>query len=753
MIKTIQPFIDLNWYTVPLKGQLKRLQDGKKTIPIYPENWKEYYTNNFNKNPSALGGVITGELSKIVAIDCDNEATYQMFKALDPDYKFHFMSKGKISAEGIESKCGTIIYSHIPELNDSYALRNNFIALDFLSSERFAYLPTQANETKHDFEFCELKEPPLAVIALIKSLQPVKVEAITTANKTWRNHLAPQIKHFIATKKVTPELFRILTPKDFRDTPEYLAKTWLHPDSVPDGRGSEYLVKVSAILGADESIDVDTYTQAMRTLNDMFSKPMPTTRLNSTIIEPMAEGNATINGAPIWQYNEQWEEDKVSILTKRNTVIEGFYDPDRLKYYAVNVSEEDVKVFDRDSEYFSYLDTVAIEPPSKKEFKIRLPLVNAISKPSEPFGFFSNNEGQSVFNTFAPTLALSIFREPSIYKDKYSRPNTILAFLQTLIPDNYMRNYLLRFLKRKLTTFEYSPTIIYLLGVSGAGKDTFVSIVKSLIGMNAVAQPSTKEFLEVYNGWMLDKYFVQLDEYGNQLVKFDDREIALGKIKAYTGKPEVQIRKMRNDGYTHIHHITFCMTANKNPLFFDDDDRRIALFNTPNKLADADWVIRTGGISVVINKIEHEINDFAYYLATEVDMLSKDEYVCPPDTEDKRILIASKYNASNKIAYLLKACLFVEFEKLAIEFDCLQVLEWAPEGRIYEEDLMDLYMEMTDSNGTKRGLSSAMKDFDKIPTTYKGAKAYYYNMPRLKGFKRSVVQSIKEEVKSDVRFE
>lgn len=746
MIQTIKPFIELDWHTVPLQGELKRLLNGKKTIPMYPENWKEVFTKTRNEKATALGGVITGKVSGIVAIDCDNSATYEMFKVLDPEYKFHFVSKGKLDLLGNEKDCGTIVYKYSEELAESFAINNKFIAIDFLSNDRFAYLPTAANETKHPFELCELKEAPQTVIALLKTIQPIRIERTELKNKTWRNHLNPQIKHFIASKKVTPELFRILTPKDFRDTPEYIKKSWLHPDEVPDGRGSEYLMKISAILGADESIDVDMYSQAMYAINDQFAEPMARIRLNSTIIEPMAEGSSRINGEPIWRFNEAWEDDKVSILTKRNTLIEGFYDPERLQYYAVNVAEEEVKVFPRDSDYFSFLDAIAIEPPSKREFKTKLPLINAISYPGEAFGFFVDKSGNSAFNTFVPTIALSIFREPNIYRDKYSRPNTTLQFLQTLIPDNMMRNYLLRFLKRKFTTFEYSPTILYFLGVSGAGKDTFVAVIASILGDRNIARPSTKEFLELHNGWMLDKYFVQLDEYGNQLNRFDDREEALGKIKAYTGKPEVQIRQMRNDGWAYKHYITFCMTANKNPLFLDDDDRRVALFNTPNKLANADWVQLAGGASVVYNKVMEEVNDFAFYLATEVDMLTMDEYMSPPETEDKRVLIASKFNASQKLAYLLKANLFDEIEKLVREFDCDQVLNHTAEGRIYEEDLMDLYIEMTDGQGTKRGLTSAMKEFDKIPTTLNGLKAYYYNIPKLKQFRLSSFPPIEGEL-------
>ena len=114
----------------------------------------------------------------------------------------------------------------------------------------------------------------------------------------------------------------------------------------------------------------------------------------------------------------------------------------------------------------------------------------------------------------------------------------------------------------------------------------------------------------MFNAWMLDNYFVQLDEYGNQLATVREREEALGKIKSYTGKQQVQIRQMRTDSFTYKHNVTFIMTANKNPLMLEEGDRRIAFFETPNVLAEADWVLESGGVAEVYLRIQKELKDF-----------------------------------------------------------------------------------------------------------------------------------------------
>lgn len=749
-MKTIKKFIDLGWHTVPMQGELKRLSNGKKNTPKFPENWKARYTKERNEKEAELGGVITGECSGIIAIDCDNTNTYNLFKALDPDYKFHFVSIGKKDGLEQDQEAGTIIYKYDPVLSDSFILHNKSLSLDFLSNNGMTYLPSDKNKTKEDIsDGVELKEAPPAVIALLLSLKPIKVkqDEETLKNRTWRNHLQPQVNKFVKSKKFLPDLFRILTPKDYRDLPEYIENLTLHPDQIPDGSGSDYLVKISAILGADESIDVELYIEAMELINNLFSKPMPRVRLNTTIIEPMCEEKSTDdNGKPIWQYNENWDENKLTLITKRNAMIELFFDMTRNEYYIADVANENVKHFSSDNELQSFIEAICVEIPTKKEVKARLPLVDAVSSPAYSFGFFTNKKSQEIaFNTFIPTIPLSIFKNPEVYSKQYTRPIVTIKFLETLIPDNYMRNYLLKFLRRKFDKFEYSPAVLYFIGASGAGKDTIVNIIERLIGFSSIARPKAKDFLELYNKWILDKYFIQLDEYGDQLTRFDDKDIAKGLIKGISGKPQIEIREMRTDTYQYLHNITIIMTANKNPLYLDHDDRRVALFNCPNVLKDQSWVHEMGGITTVIEKIEAETNDFAYYLSVELDNLSKDDYMSPPETEDKKILIASKFNAAQKISYFLSCGMFKELEELAAEHDRPNLFANCAEGRIYEEELFDLYYDMTEGKGTKRGLSSNMKEFDKIPTTSQGRKCYYYNIPNLRGFHRTMFDAIEPE--------
>jgi hypothetical protein len=750
-MKTIQPFIDLGFYTVPLKGRLERLIDGKpgeKSTPQYPGNWKSKYQAEFNEEAAKLGGVITGAISNIIAIDCDSAVTYELFKAHDPENKFHFISKGKPKGGG------TIIYKY-PHLTDgsaplsSFSIQDELLNLDFYSDNGFVYLPSDENTTKEQWseeeltQLPKLHDLPPVVNVLLHTLYK---QYLLTKNSSGKelpstdrplqkaNYLAPQIELMLSKGEFMPSVFRIITPKDLRSIEQYVRHGYLHPKNVPDGRGSEYLSKVSAILGADSSISAELYIKAIKFINDLWDEPIKHDRLIQTITDPMVEGKASVNGTVIWQYDEHWKTRGLTFTTKFGESAEVFFDDVRAIYYLINHTSGLVKSYQKDCDVYSYMDTVGVAVPLRKEFKPLLPLVRTKMDPSIPFGFYSKDEYTREFNMFQQTPALRILNDPTPYAGLYKRPENMLNFFSSLVPDSIMRHFLLRFLKCKLTTFNYSPVVLYFLGTHGSGKDTFVTILGNILGHQYIGKPATKEFLEQFNGWIIDTYFTQLDEYGNQLSRISDKQEALGKIKAYSGKRNIQIRQMRTDGFSYDHNTTFIMTANSQPLLIEDGDRRLAFFDTPNVLKDEAWVVQAGGITTVQSLLLDEIKDFCYYLATEVDDINPDDYVAPPVTQHKHTVIASKLPAAQRIAYCFKNHLLDMLYETCKEWETFKIFSTAAEGRVYEEDLFDLYMLITEEKGVRRGLSAAMKDsgYDKIPTTKEGEKAYYFQINELK---------------------
>ncbi len=731
----IDLFIKAGWYTVPLEGKLERLESGKKTLPIFEEAWRKTYTEKFNEKRVPLAGVITGARSGIVAIDCDNSVTYSMFKAMDPEYSFHFVSKGK--PEG----GGTIIYAYSPEIG-GFKLATDTIKLDFYSDEGFVYLPLENNFTKESWsgtkELPALKEMPESVRAILQTFKTKAPQALVkkenNAKHTISNRLAPMLTMFVKAKKYDPILFKVITPYSFRDLPSYITKGHLHPNDVPMGRGSEYLSKISAILGADISVDVELYTNTMMLINSLWDNPMEKGKLTATVINPMIEERANVDGQVIWQYDPHWEQMGFIATSLNGDYLESFYDDVKGIYYLINYNIPYIKTYSDKRPIITTLKALLGRPITEGQYDSTKQLIRTHLNPSLEFGHI---EGTDLFNLFVQTPELNILNNPLPYKPQYNRPSTIIKYFETLIPDDRMRAYTLSFLKTKLTTFSYSPVILYMIGKPGSGKDTMVNILRQILGQEYVAKPDTKIFLEQYNGWMLDKYIVQLDEYGNKLTKNSEKQEVLGKLKAYTGSPDMQIRAMRNDGFNYMHSITFIMTANSNPLPVELDDRRVAFIKTPNKLERQDWVIDMGGITHVQKCIKEEIKDFCYYMATEIDVLRMDDYMIAPMSDDKERLILDNMPAAEQIVYYLQNSKYKDLLDLADENGIAGFTEGWDNNRLMDEKIEQLYDAMTEGNGSHKAIIRMLKyaGFSRQHTTKNGRNSFFYFVHDLHKFK------------------
>ena len=736
-MQNIQPFIDRGWYTVPLSGSIIRNPDGSKTIPIFEKGWKEIYTNNINKEATQIGGVLTGSTSRIIALDCDNEQSFRIFRALDPDNDAVFMSRGKTDETGRELVCGTIIYEYIDELAESFSTRDNNMALDFMSDGRMVYLPTASNTTKCAIDPGFTVKPPsrdtVALLHCLRQSKPPTSLPVATSSRH-RMNLNAKVQKFVDSGEVDSALFSIITPKDFREGQAWLDDGYMHPKNVPSGRGSEYLMKVSAILGADESIDSDLYVRAMEEINGLFDAPMARTRLKKTVIEPMSLGQATgDDGTPIWQFNKNWSQLTLILMTKRNRTWHAFYDPARTAYYATDIEGQGCQGFDSQQQFITHLNSsTSGEHWKKKDLETSIPNVLIKQQPHLDFGFY----GDDYFNTFVNTPGYSVFKEPKTHQKYYKHPTVILKFLESLVPDTEMREYLLRFLRRKLETMDYSPVILYFLGVPGSGKDTFVGILQRLMGEAATFNCPAQTFLENQNGWLLDKIFVQLDEYGDSLASFSDKKAAMGKLKTYTGSPSISIRKMRENAMTYEHNTTFIMTSNTNPLMLEENDRRIALFDTPNNLAEQSWVNDLGGTDAVIKAIDVEILDFAYYLATSVESLESSAYQKPPESEARAELISKSMPPQRRVAHWLKNKDWPKLRQVFDEVDLMADAEkWLRQSEILEDHLVEICDEIgfkEQENGARR-VAKAMKECNiaKRRTTLPGNK--HQNIYRVPG--------------------
>ena len=730
----VKQFMDAGWHTVPLGGELKRTHDGGKTIPKFPSSWRVKYVKEFNTVETPLAGTMTGAVSGIVAIDCDTAGTYEVFRELDPNHDFILPSKGKP-----KGGC-TLIYKFDPELTPFIVKQEGF-ELDFYSDNGFIYLPTEHNETKEAWTHTSLPElremPPTMkriLMALSKRTAPVK-EAPAHRGTAISNRLAPMVQQFIASKEYYPVLFKIITPKDFRDLPQYVKQGHLHPKDVPEGRGSEYLSKVSCILGKDISVKGELYQMAMLAINGLFSSKMDAKRLRKTIMDPMIEQKTQIDGEVVWQYDEHWQKMGFIATATNGAYIESFFDDVTGTYYIINYTKPYVRTFTDKNPCIKTLKAMTGRAITELQYDTTKRLCETTLDPASPFGHI---EGTDDFNLFRQTPELDVLNNPASYTLQYKRPEATLGYLESLIPDDFMRAYVLSFLRTKLTTFKYSPVVLYFIGVSGSGKDVLVTLLKLILGEDYIASPPPKIFLEMQNGWMRYKYFVQLDEYGNLLTTTSMKQEALGKIKTYSGSPMVQIRAMHQNAVNYEHQMTMIVTANTNPLPIESNDRRIAFIETPNILEQQDWVLESGGVADVVERIKHtELMDFCYYLATEVKNLHSDEYMVAPKTDGKAKLIVSGMPTWERLVHHITNSEYKELEELGHEFAVEGFTEGWKHGRLLVDNIEALYHAMTDGAGSVKVITKGIKaaGYTKKHSTKDGKNVFFYELPRLYEYK------------------
>ena len=133
MSVTVHTFTELGFRTMPIgqtgatlqrneEDNKKYLLDAKgKVLPFVhamPSDWTQVYGRHRTDHlDTPLGGLICGKLEnkqedelEVIALDCDNQAAWDLFVSLHPDYEFKYKSIGKPG--------GTIIYLLPKELEN-----------------------------------------------------------------------------------------------------------------------------------------------------------------------------------------------------------------------------------------------------------------------------------------------------------------------------------------------------------------------------------------------------------------------------------------------------------------------------------------------------------------------------------------------------------------------------------------------------------------------------------------------------------
>jgi hypothetical protein len=747
-MKTILPFIELGWYTVPLDGVIVREPaTGKKKLPPFPTNWKatfvpQQYLPADGEAVPLTGAVITGTQSGIISIDCDNSHTANLFRSLDPDYDFVFYSLGK---EG----CSIIYrYNKLSHLQP-FALHNDNIQLDFLTNERLQFLPSSGNRSKVEWtaESLEqlplLKDPPSAIITLLNVLAQKQATAgkdavVESARTVYYKHLAPFLESWLSTKKFNPELFRILTPKDpsFRALDQYVREKTLHPDNVPQGMGNAYLASVAGVLACDVSVSATLFRKALLAINDMWSQPYSQKDITEFINYQLQRD--------VFTYDEAWEDSISVVLTAYNTVVEAWYDPFSQLYYALD-SHLGLTTFNAPDALTKHLNSIIFgRTYSNAEMYSFLQKKEVTVSPLQPAGALDGYLLKR-YNLFTRSKAYDVLLNPTNYTGQYPDPWVTRMFFEHLIPDTGTREYVLRFLLRKLTTLEFSEVILYLLGTQGAGKNVLVNwlaqLTSNLSTQNddfaLTIEADLENFIGKYNSWLKHALFVNLDEFGEKTrSSAEDRQV-LAQLKSYSGKNMFQLRAMHSNPTGATHSATFILTANKNTLALDLEDRRIVLIETPKPLTQSALATKFKDKAELIKALFAEQEAWSYYWALNYTGMEEGEYRTPINTKAKQEFIYKYMTPARKIVAYIQSedaqRLFVMADEVGLSQD---FINHAKHGKIAKQLLIDMCDAYSNAQGKSSPLLFALRDANIEPVQIRIGdwRGYGYNLPFLKDF-------------------
>jgi len=735
-IQSIQPFIDLELHTIPLNGKhIKRDSKGKKHGFSMPSNWQEQYSKHLNELATPLGGLITGK-DGLVAIDCDDKKTYDLFRQLDSANTAYFNSIGKLDKKGNLLECGTILYKHDDSLPISFRTNNGY-DLDYYNGSGFVFLPTVHNETKtvwlendnklYNQDGLEVifHSMPSTVKDLLELLhvrpEPAKTIATTTTSLSSRGFLAKALVG-VDFKEYNPLVTKILTPKEYRSA-KYVKQGHLHPNDI-QGSGHMYLFKIACILAGDNTVDKDLFRDIMDYLNQLWDEPMSDKLLEKTIIAPIISGRSInqTTGDPYWTYDENWETVAGwSVIDKMDGYLwDIFYDPFKSQYFLYNTITERIEQRDDESRLIKHIRASTIGKFNQAEVIQEMNNLLTIVEPSQDFGYLNDDMN---FNLFKPTESLKVLHDPEAYADSYKIPTEFIDYMEHFIPSEQQRNYLLSLIRTKLTTFNYSPVVPYIIGVQGSGKNTLISVIANMLGHQYVVPDVTgSQFIEKYNDWMVDKYVVHLNEMAETLPTAKERKEAQGKLKTYTGSTIMQVRAMRT-GYVQTEmRAMFIMTANSSPLTIEDKDRRLYYISTPN-VFDFSPQCQASSPTAIYNAIMRQTKDIAYYLATEIENLSDMDYIRAPEHEGKNSMIFLSLNTSNKIGWALANGEFDLLVDFLINPDPL--FEDKESGRVTLASLVKVYEEQSKTDDAEHTMSTIMKQVG-LDQKRGSANAKYY---------------------------
>lgn len=637
ILDNIKVFIDSGWYTVPY-DRIYYNEKGKKVIePMRP--WSRLvHERNLQNSPA--GAVIC---SNLMVVDCDTEEAAQ--KILDVAKLPGIVNLGDLAKAsdhiGLVVKTGRGYHFYFEADPDIEYCKGPNIDIQ-ATEKRLVFLPTLASEGKTIVAARVISEDGVLKIKLGRLPESLKTYILSLKDSKEETAARKKIRFtggcpLAKIDKGSKLYFRRLTPKHFRGIPAYRfkidTKGYLHPNDIVDGDGNEYMIHVAAILASDPTIDINNFWDNMRYINSCWTEP-----LSDEVLVAKVKGYAEDKypGCP-FNYDEDWEKAAYSFTDVDGVDMTVCYDLNSSKYLVVELDSGKtyLKTSGEIVSFYANRTGTKINPALLAS---QLPGVEIVFDPLRDFGLSEDKK----FNVFKHSKYVEILRSEAAYSKEeieWSKSCEILKFFSHLFREQ--SEYWLKFLKRKLTTFKYSPTAFCLFDIEGgAGKGALESWLGYFVGKDKVSSIPYETFKSKFTSDIEGKLFVFLNEYPDDQAA---RRANTDKIKSLTGSPVSKIEKKGMDPYETVNFSTYMITSNRVSVEVKNGDRRFCVMQCVAKFDD---VFREGFFETITS--DEEMTKLAIYLRYCVDDLSHNEYMRPPMSEAKEMFLEAASDDTDK---------------------------------------------------------------------------------------------------------
>ncbi len=387
------------------------------------------------------------------------------------------------------------------------------------------------------------------------------------------------------------------------------------------------LQRVSGTLKEDVGISKEQHASIIHHINEQLQHPKNHAQLISEIIKPDQKDTK-------FKYIKEWEDMAASMKTLNNHIVNIYClsgSTSKDQYLVHNTDTDSIRMFAQATRMNTELiaESKRLTLKKLKDIVAKASLVDLIDRPDHTFGIQAKNaEGIAKFNIYRRNEYQKVFYNKLLPRTlTYQRPTTILRAIESQMGQEKTHRLFLPFLKRKLLTRKPTALIFALMGPPHSFKTGLVEgIIKPLFSAKRFMKTNGEILTEKYNDFLINLDILMIDEIhhlkGTPLLK-----PVIQTLNKFGSEYHESIRAMytsASNEQEHMQEVTPFITMNQaiKPTSEVVGERRLIVGYSTKKLSHALGMQDED----IKESIKRELIHFAYYLATEVDMISTKDY-------------------------------------------------------------------------------------------------------------------------------